>query len=368
MTRSLLPMLNLPAKGCDCRSCPFFMGDPARNIAPGIEPVCSGRNSSCSYCGCSRSEGAARQGGCGTCPIRCGSRVDIKEWMADVRGTMSFDDIAFTLGLPALPSFVPMVDAVATARQVDGGFEWPAYALGFRRVFSPKTHRIFSSWEGRTARAALGLGIGQRAMLVSYGEDPLVEAFWTRRHDGLIEQLATQQWDVVLAPNFSMYGNQPRTEHLLNFRRNLMIAEELNDAGVPAVPNIYWFRLEDLERYVSWIADTEPSAIAINCQTFRTDSDWQSTFLPGATYLAICLDELNVATKVIINGASRADRLADLRRLFGDRLIVVSQNPIQYARHGAVMTSEGRQDLRAAVPEAFAATVRYYASLLGSER
>jgi hypothetical protein len=71
---------------------------------------------------------------------------------------------------------------------------------------------------------------------------------------------------------------------------------------------------------------------------------------------------------MIITGLSRADRIATCARLFGSRLTVISQNPQQYAMHGAVMTGGGRQDVHARTPDAFAATVRYMASLLGSVR
>jgi hypothetical protein len=46
----------------------------------------------------------------------------------------------------------------------------------------------------------------------------------------------------------------------------------------------------------------------------------------------------------------------------------VSQNAHQYALHGAVMTADGRQDVHAQVPDAFQATVRYMASLLGERQ
>ncbi len=350
----------LPGAACDCSSCSFFVGNPSA-----VEPVCTGCNTDCSYCGCARS--GAGPTGCSSCPIRCGSRGDVAAWMGDVDRTVTFDDIDLgpSRWPDRLPRLIPMVDAVATVAEVDRVCQWPAYALGLRRVFSKATGRILSSWGGRTAAEALKLGEGQLAVLAGYGEDPLVEAFWSRRRaDGLVEQLAAQQWDLVLAPNFSMYGNQPRFEHLLNFRRNLMVAAELAAAGVPAVPNLYWFRLEDLDRYLSWIADTAPAAVAVNAQTFRTDSDWADMLLPGLTYLAGGLDDLGVATRVVVCGTSREQRLADLAGLLGRRLTVVTQNPIQYARHGAVMTATGRQDIHAAVPDAYAATSRYYAQLL----
>jgi hypothetical protein len=211
-----------------------------------------------------------------------------------------------------------------------------------------------------TAHQALQLRDDQLAILVGYGEDPLVEAFWTRRHD-LIPQLAAQRWDLVLACNYSMYGNQPRAEHLLNFRRNLLLAQELADAGVPAVANLYWFRQEDLDRYAAWLADTRPAAVAINLQTFRAEREWEHMALPGLVYLALILP---AETRLIACGASRQARIRQLHALFGDRLHLVSQNPQQYARHGAVMTAAGRVDAHAHQHDAFAASVRFYAGLL----
>ena len=48
MTRVAIPVraVATPAAGCDCGVCPFSMSNPAA-----IEPVCSGSNTDCSYCG-----------------------------------------------------------------------------------------------------------------------------------------------------------------------------------------------------------------------------------------------------------------------------------------------------------------------------
>jgi hypothetical protein len=279
--------------------------------------------------------------------------------MADVGGTLSFDDLVLESRLPPhLPRFIPQVDGSDIPR-LDRDLTWPAYAVGLRRVISPSTARVYPKHAG-DAKTALGLGKGSLAVLVGYGEDPLVEAFWTRRRE-LIPSIAEQGWDLVLAPNYSMYGNQPRAEHLLNFRRNLLVAHEMAEASIPAVPNIYWFRREDLDRYLAWFADVEPGAVAVNLQTFRTDRDWDQMALPGLAYLA---GGLPAGTRFIATGSSRAERIGTLSNLFGPRLHLVSQNPLQYARHGAVMTVQGRVDRKARVEDLFAANVRLYAGLL----
>ena len=248
--------------------------------------------------------------------------------MHDIGSTVTFGDIDLgELEVGPLPPYVPQVDTKELAL-VDAGLHWPAYAIGLRRVISDTTYAMLPGFAGRTARDALGLAPDQAAVLVGYGKDPLVEAVWTRKA-GLIQQLADQQWDLVLAPNFSAYGNFPRAEILINMRRNLVIAQEMIDNGIPAVPNIYSMRLEDLERIESWLALHRPPAIACNLQTQRSDDTFYELLLPGLTFLAHVLP---AETLFIATGSSRVDRIGELRGLFGDRLRLVSQNAIQYAR------------------------------------
>ena len=271
-----------PARGCDCSVCAFFIGNPDAR-----EPMCSGTNTSCSYCGCARSE-APGPSPCGQCPIRCGSRTDIRAWMADVGGTLSFDDVVLeTLLPPALPRFIPQVDGHDVAG-FDAQLRWPAYGLGLRRVFSPDTHRVYPRFPDTTAHEALGLRPDQLAVLVATAKTP----WWKRSGPTAGGDRAT--WSPSAGtwcwpPTTRMYGNQPRAEHLLDFRRNLLIADEMADAGIAAVPNVYWFRKEDLDRYLSWVDDAAAGGIATNLQTFRTEEDWELMALPGLTYLAMGL-------------------------------------------------------------------------------
>lgn len=347
-----------PAAGCDCRSCPLFMGNPQ---AP--EPICSGCNSDCAYCGCARAEASSPHSApCSRCPIRCGSRTDIDAWMCDVGGTLCFDDVRLEgLGLPdGLPSVIPQVDG-SNIPELDCDLGWPAYAVGLRRVVSPTTYRVYPRYvDSGSAHQTLGLDERQLAVLVGYADDPLVEAVWTRRHQ-LVPQLAAHGWDLVLACNYSMYANWPRAEQLLNFRRSLLLADQLCRAGVAAVPNLYWYRREDLDRYGDWLADVRPAAVATNLQTLRAGTAWDEFALPGLAYLAGLLPP---RTRLIVCGTSRHDRLAQLHALFGERMTLVTQTPFQYARHGAAMTAAGRQDFHARTADAFAVSLRYYRRLL----
>ena len=129
------------------------------------------------------------------------------------------------------------------------------------------------------------------------------------------------------------------------------------NAGIPAVANLYWFRLEDLKRHLDWIIDEDVDTIAINLQTFRTDDDWNRQALPGLNWLGHNLPD---TTRVVLTGSSRIDRIATIGSLFGTRLTLVGGNALLYARHGAVMTTDGRDDIGARTADAFETNVRFY--------
>lgn len=372
-----LPQLPLamPSRGCNCDTCPLYTGNPNAT-----DPICSGRNSSCSYCACSVANahlpaGPVDDTSCSTCSVRCGSRPDLHRWVRDVDGTYTFDDVQLArFEWPLTTRFVPLLNAADTTDMHDR-MAWPAFGITIRRVVSrrPGTHgplKLQSRWATQGAHDALKLDPStQAAVLVGYGPDRIIERLWSRRHtDGLIDQIAAAGWDLVCTPDWSVYANQPRAEQLYNMRRSLLFAQELSDAGVNAVPAIYSYRFEDLERWCDWIADTAPTAVFLPRHTIKGNDEWRTLSEPALTYLALRLDRDGVDTRVLVSGVSNRDRVAALDRWFGDRLTLATQLPQQLAVKGHRITDDGRERSHADRADLFAANVRYYARQLTSTR
>ncbi|HVT78448.1 MAG TPA: DUF4417 domain-containing protein [Acidimicrobiales bacterium] len=348
----------LPARNCDCSVCPFSVDNPSA-----VEPICSGC-SGCDYCNCARNaDGMGGADACSGCNVQCGSRVDIAAWMLSVGSTLTFDDVgSTTIATPGLPSYLPVVDG-DDMTAFHGVARHPAIGVGLRRIFSKFSFTMQNRWAERGAHACLGLDDDQLAVLVGSGADPLVEAFWeNRKVDRLIETIAEQRWDLVLTPNPSVYLNQPRATHLLSLRRTILLASEMADAGINAAPNLYWARLEDLDRWAVWIVETDAKVLFVNAQTDRTDYDWNNLVMAGVTYLSQILDEQQMDTKVIVVGPSLPARVGQLVDVLGDRLCLANSDALLLARRGKVINpvSGKPESVGCLPPDAWQRNLAYY--------
>lgn len=328
----------------NCAFCSWSTVPASEFVASGAweAGICSGPNSDDAYAACARAEAPLLEGGCAGCSIVCANRVDADAWIADAGDTMLFDDIELDQSAwRGLPVLIPQSDG-SPAGVFHAAARPPAWAVGMRRVFSPDSWTLMPKWQGDgIVNTAMGLPDETPTVFVGYGTDPVVENWWSRhRRDKLVEHLSKVGFELVLAPNYSLYGNWPRSFHLLNFRRNLLVAQEFSNAGQLVAPNLYWFRLEDLQRYLRWAEDTRPRVLAVNLQTFRLRADWEEFLLPGLTWLAAMMP--SDIHWVFVTGGNVA-RLRTVVDLFGsDRVTFVTQKPWQTAAHGQVLNDAGK--------------------------
>lgn len=363
----------VPAAGGNCAICPYFTENPAA-----VHPICSGRNQLDAWSRCSIVEAAnpspASDSPCtgrgdptAGCAVRCGSRIDIHRWVDVVGGSFVFDDVHLgTPPIPELPRFIPGT-RTSLAETMQRRIQWPAFAQTLRRVITRSIDateelRYQSRWERDGAHANLGIDPAtQKAVLLGYGPDDVLERFWSRRTvDRLVERLASMNFDVATSPDFSVFADQPRTEHLLNMKRSLIVASEMADAGIPTAPAFYWFRREDIDRWLRWVEDNDPPLVFLPAHTLRGGEEWRTMAAPGMRYIGQRLDELEVSARVLVSGVSSTPRVAQLGQWFGRRLHTTSQNPLHLAMQGQVATSEGRKRTKAHRADLFASSVAHY--------
>jgi len=119
-----------------------------------------------------------------------------------------------------------------------------------------------------------------------YVQDKFLEGFWKNRA-ALYPYLS--QFDVVFSPNFSVYEDSPRYEHLINIRRSVITYEEMLKCGIRVVPDIAWYQKTDLDLWADYVIGQSIKKVAVSTQTVGTGlhtlGSWKG-YLAGIRYLA----------------------------------------------------------------------------------
>jgi hypothetical protein len=290
---------------------------------------CGGPAPTCAYCSCRR----ARP--CETCPVRCCWRLDAGDWLADVGGTLDLDGIPWPkAALPRLPALIPVVGPVRPLPP------WPAYAVRWSQVLGRGGASVQARWLRGAPQAALGAAPDAAVVAALVGPDPAIERFWTHQfRGGLYAKVAAAGFDLVVGPNYSVYGDQPRFEHRLNVKRSILAAARLRAAGAPAVPHLYVWRRDDAEAVGEWARVVGLDAAAVNWQTFRTPAAWEAAL---ARY-ADLRDRMPPGVRWFFVGVSSPGRVRALRGLF-PRCHVLTAKPYEAAAHGRRLRDDGRED------------------------
>ncbi|MDI3297645.1 MAG: hypothetical protein QJR08_00585 [Bacillota bacterium] len=294
---------------------------------------CGGPSPACAWCGCFRRP-------CAACPVRCCRRDDADAWLADVGGTL---DLAPgsppwpAIRLPEIPDLVPLV-----AGRLPEGLTPPEGIplwLARQDLVLSAGGGVQPRWGRRPAREVLGAPDGALIGASLAGPDPPIERLWTNQHRGGLDGIARAGFDVVVGPNYSIYGDQPRFEHRLNLKRSLLFAARLRMRRIPAIPAIYVWRDEDAEALAAWAWEAGLEALAIVTETFRARREWEA-FLARYGRLRSLLPS---GVRWVFIGVGSKERIITLRELFPG-CAVASARPWLAAAHGVRLLRDGGEE------------------------
>ena len=102
-----------------------------------------------------------------------------------------------------------------------------------------------------------------------YIKDRALEGFWENRKL-LYKQLKKQNFKAIITPNFSLYEDAPRSEHLYNIQRTKRVYNEMILEGLPAVLDVIWATNEDLEYWIKEINRINIKTIAFSLMNVDT--------------------------------------------------------------------------------------------------
>lgn len=186
----------------------------------------------------------------------------------------------------------------------------------------------------RGISGALNIEKEVEGLLEFYVKDRTLEGFWDNRF-ALYEQLKAFKWRVIMAPNFSVYEDAPRVDHLYNMKRSSIVYNELIQLGFPAAPDISWYNQIDLDQWIREINKNKLQTIGFSFQVVDTrlkrSNIWKH-YLMGFKYLC---QRVEHPVNIVIAGVVSPNRLKIIQAAAGiHQLSILNQTAYMQSRRG----------------------------------
>lgn len=276
---------------------------------------------------------------------------------AYVNGTLGGPDIKLTpnADINPLPYHIPIIPDRLEKTTINPSL----IALNAQNVFSRNGEKIDNVYLERGYTKHLNLHEGTKAILECYVKDRILEGMWDKRKS-IYSQLKQLQLEAVIAPNFSVYEDAPRIDHLHNIRRSVIMYNELLDSGINAIPDVSWFNIHDLKNWCSEIVKNKMKIIAFSFQVvgvgLKTSNEWMNS-LVGFQYLC---QNIPSDTKIIIAGLVSPLRVLEASKLCeGQTLHVLNPSAYVQARRGC-LSSERKKLEDIHYTEILAKNIEYF--------
>jgi hypothetical protein len=207
-------------------------------------------------------------------------------------------------------------------------------------MFSRKGEHIFKKYLEKGYQGALNVPGYTKAVLEFYVRDKTLEGFWDKRRY-IYPDLRKMEFKAVIAPNFSVYEDAPRIDHLYSMKRSKTVYNELLDAGINSIPDVSWYSRQDLDNWAEEITVKNIKLIAFSFQVvdvkLKTANIWRCNLL-GFRYLCQNIPE---DVRIIIAGVVSPFRVSEVISAAGGRKIhVLNQSAFVQSRRGIL--SENR--------------------------
>jgi hypothetical protein len=248
----------------------------------------------------------------------------------------------------------------------------PWVALQASRVFGVTGSRITPKHH-RPLREVYRLGPATKVALECFVEDRVLEGLWLNRRS-VIQELRGLGFDLILAPNFSVWYDHSRFEQLIQQRRSFIFFHELIEAGLPAIPDIGWSRFEpDGQLWADWV-NSQPSltAVSLFCDGRKVHAS-ERALRETLEDIALFHQAVRHDVTFLLGGVHAPDRLAAYRRAApGRRLVICNGMAYALAQRRRLLGTEHTTAVARSARHCFllncAHNDRTYGALLEAER
>lgn len=305
-----------------------------------MEGLCGAKCSKCALSkqcgGCSCCEASLCGHECRQCYALCSKRVESIPYLHSIGGVdinlSENEDVELPGHIPILP------DSFRIRPRYD---IMPLIGIHGGNMLSLNGEKINPIYIDKGFAGALNLDPRTEAVLQFYVKDRTLEGFWDNRSN-IYADLVTMKFKAIISPNFSVYEDAPRMDHLYNIKRTTIIYNEMLEAGLNAIPDISWYSKNDLDRWIEEINKNDIKAIAFSFQVVNVElkaSNLWKEYLLGFRYLC---QEIDPGIRIIIIGITSPRRYkAVCKAAAGRNISILNQSAFIQSRRG--MLSEKRE-------------------------
>jgi len=326
-------------KACNCSQCPAFRRE------------CEGCNQPCKYSQC--------DGHCDQCPVRCGRRDDLDEWLESIGGLTLDASLRpqprFHLSgyFPQLLNGLEVPSVLARESAVGVGIDKVLTSKGeVSRRARPYAYSPYDLW------VQWGLSYLSRLICVGNYLDAKLEKLWSAQlRDPVWLKVRTLGFEFATSLNFSIYLDEPRMEHLLNVKRTwLTVARMQQTSSLIPIPHLQWATLLDLRRQLDYAQEQGFHTLTMNLQLVKRQG-WDTV----AAGIPIIQEQVHreqgrtrPELRLLFTGVAGLKRMAELAEAFPNASFTnttahyLAQRYTQLARDGRRLIKtpvEGHPDL-----------------------
>jgi hypothetical protein len=181
----------------------------------------------------------------------------------------------------AYPLFIPLAtDEVGQSLQVP----WVGADMKFLLTNPVSRGRAASPTTKLNSRVDvkqyLNAGASTQLMAILNGTDDRLERLWGMNEAGrrnFFALLRRRGFQIVTAPTFSVTDETsgfPASHNVLMLRRHHRVLREIHEAGLVAVPNLYWRAEQDRQELVAWINYNDVFAVSLDFSRSKPSSSF----------------------------------------------------------------------------------------------
>lgn len=253
-----------------------------------------------------------------------------------------------------LPELVPVLpDRMSD----DFTFNFDVIAIHGANFFTSNGENVARVYRQKGLQEALNLRNPVEGVLEFYVKDRTLEGFWDNRKE-IYRQLKEYPWRAIISPNFSVYEDAPRIDHLYNIKRSSIVYNEMLEAGLPAVPDISWFNVVDLQQWINEINRLTIPTIAFSFQVVGTGRRAANTYIHYATGFQHLMKNISKDVSVIIAGIASPKRLEMIAPV--QHFSVLNQAAYVHSRRGQLSETGKRAGEELSKNDIYLKNLKFY--------